>query len=135
MRIFTSILVVFFALNLNAQNNLKETALPKETGDFATFFNFNEGQAADTYKFLERKANQIEEISNLKDSDLELYITKRDAINNGFKTSLGSILIESQKEAYKTYLSMIRKQNAEIRKKLKAAGKSEQEIMLAIVEN
>lgn len=135
MRIFASILVMFFALNLSAQNNQTELTFPESTTDYISFFGLNEGQLEKLLKISERKSKQLEGIKDLKTKDIAKYIEKRNAINKGFTTSLNLMLIDSQKAAFSSYVDMIRLQNQKIRSELTKAGKSEQEIKLAIVEN
>mgnify|MGYP003333528411 FL=1 len=135
MRIFASILVMFFAINLNAQNNQTALTFPESTTDYISFFGLNEGQFEKLLEISERKSKQLEGIKDLKITDIAKYIEKRNAINKGFTTSLNLLLIESQKAAFASYVDMIRLQNQKIRSELTKAGKSEQEIKLAIVEN
>ena len=135
MRIFASILVMFFALNLNAQNNQTALTFPESVTDYIGFFGLNEGQFEKLLEISERKSKQLEGIKDLKTTDIAKYIEKRNAINKGFTTSLNLLLIESQKPAFASYVDMIRLRNQEIRSELTKAGKSEQEIKLAIVEN
>ena len=135
MRIFASILVMFFALNLSAQNNQTELTFPESTTDYISFFGLNEGQLEKLLEISERKSKQLEGIKDLKTKDIAKYIEKRNAINKGFTTSLNLMLIDSQKAAFSSYVDMIRLQNQKIRSELTKAGKSEQEIKLAIVEN
>ena len=135
MRIFASILVMFFALNLSAQNNQTVSTFPESTSDYISFFGLNEGQAERILEISERKSKQLVGIKDLKNKDIAKYIEKRNAINKGFTTSLNLMLIDSQKAAFASYLDMIRLQNQKIRSELAKAGKSEQEIKLAIVEN
>ena len=71
----------------------------------------------------------------MKSADLTTYISKRNAINKGFTTSLELMLNEVQLIEFKKYISLIRLKNQEIRQNLLKAGKSEQDIKLAIVEN
>lgn len=135
MRIFASILVMFFALNLNAQNSKTALTFPESTTDYINFFGLNEGQFEKLLDISERKSKQLEGIKDLKTTDIAKYIEKRNAINRGFNTSLNLLLIESQKAAFASYVEMIRLENQKIRSELTKAGKSEQEIKLAIVEN
>ena len=126
---------MFFALNLSAQNNQTELTFPESTTDYISFFGLNEGQLEKLLKISERKSKQLEGIKDLKTKDIAKYIEKRNAINKGFTTSLNLMLIDSQKAAFSSYVDMIRLQNQKIRSELTKAGKSEQEIKLAIVEN
>lgn len=135
MRIFASILVMLFTLNLTAQSNQTALNFPESTTDYINFFGLNEGQFEKLLEISERKSKQLEGIIDLKTKDIAKYIEKRNAINKGFTTSLNLLLIESQKAAFSSYVEMIRLQNQKIRSELTKAGKSEQEIKLAIVEN
>ena len=127
--------VLFFALNLNAHHNQTALTFPESTTDYISFFGLNEGQFEKLLEISERKSKQLEGIKDLKITDIAKYIEKRNAINKGFTTSLNLLLIESQKAAFASYVDMIRLQNQKIRSELTKAGKSEQEIKLAIVEN
>ena len=135
MRIFASILVMLFTLNLTAQSNQTALNFPESTTDYINFFGLNEGQFEKLLEISERKSKQLEGIIDLKTKDIAKYIEKRNAINKGFTTSLNLLLIESQKAAFSSYVEMIRLQNQKIRSELTKAGKSEQDIKLAIVEN
>ena len=133
MRIFASIIAVLFAFNLNAQSNLKDLTLPTSAEEFTSFFNLNDDQVKKLESFTDRKSNQLDLIKDMKGSDLTTYISKRNAINKGFTTSLELMLNEVQLVEFKKYISLIRMENHEIRQNLLKAGKSEQEIKLAIV--
>lgn len=135
MRIFASIVAVLFAFNLNAQSNLKDLTRPTSIEEFTSFFNLNDDQVKKLESFTDRKSNQLDLIKDMKGSDLTTYISKRNAINKGFTTSLELMLNEVQLVEFKKYISLIRMENHEIRQNLLEAGKSEQEIKLAIVEN
>jgi len=135
MRIFASIIAVLFAFNLNAQSNLKDLTLPTSAEEFTSFFNLNDDQVKKLESFIDRKSNQLDLIKDMKGADLTTYISKRNAINKGFTTSLELMLNEVQLVEFKKYISLIRMENHEIRQNLLKAGKSEQEIKLAIVEN
>jgi len=135
MRIFASIIAVLFAFNLNAQSNLKDLTLPTSAEEFTSFFNLNDDQVKKLESFTDRKSNQLDLIKDMKGADLTTYISKRNAINKGFTTSLELMLNEVQLVEFKKYISLIRMENHEIRQNLLKAGKSEQEIKLAIVEN
>ena len=135
MKILASIIAFAFAFNLNAQTNLKDLTLPTSTEEFTSFFNLNDDQVKKLESFTVRKSNQINLIKELKGSDLTTYISKRNAINKGFLTSIEMMLNEVQLVELKKYISLIRMENQEIRQNLSKAGKSEQEIKLAIVES
>ena len=135
MKILASIISFAFAFNLNAQTNLKDLTLPTSTEEFTSFFNLNDDQVKKLESFTDRKSNQINLIKELKGSDLTTYISKRNAINKGFLTSIEMMLNEVQLVELKKYISLIRMENQEIRQNLSKTGKSEQEIKLAIVEN
>ena len=135
MRIFASILAVLFVTNLNAQNDLKDKKFPQTIGEYISFFDLNEVQVEDLIKLFESNNQQIEEINSLKIEDIETYIEKRNAINKGFTKSIQLILNKSQIEAFAIYVDMKRLQNQKIRTELTKAGKSEQEIKLAVAEN
>jgi hypothetical protein len=135
MRIFASIIAVLFAFNLNAQSNLKDLTLPTSAEEFTSFFNLNDDQVKKLESFTDRKSNQLDLIKDMKSADLTTYISKRNAINKGFTTSLELMLNEVQLIEFKKYISLIRLKNQEIRQNLLKAGKSEQDIKLAIVEN
>ena len=135
MRIFASIIAVLFAFNLNAQSNLKDLTLPTSAEEFTSFFNLNDDQVKKLESFTDRKSNQLDLIKDMKGADLTTYISKRNAINKGFTTSLELMLNEVQLVEFKKYISLIRLKNQEIRQNLLKAGKSEQDIKLAIVEN
>ena len=135
MRIFASILAVLFVTNLNAQNDLKDKKFPQTVGEYISFFDLNEVQVEDLIKLFESNNQQIEEINSLKIEDIETYIEKRNAINKGFTKSIQLILNKSQIEAFAIYVDMKRLQNQKIRTELTKAGKSEQEIKLAVAEN
>lgn len=135
MRIFASILAVLFVTNLNAQNDLKDKKFPQTIGEYISFFDLNEVQVEDLIKLFETNNQQIEEINSLKSEDIETYIEKRNAINKGFTKSIQLILNKSQIEAFAIYVDMKRLQNQKIRTELTKAGKSEQEIKLAVAEN
>lgn len=135
MRIFASIIAVLFAFNLNAQSNLKDLTRPTSTEEFTSFFNLNDDQVKKLESFTDRKSNQLDLIKDMKSADLTTYISKRNAINKGFITSIEMMLNEVQLVELKKYISLIRMENQEIRQNLLEAGKSEQEIKLAIVEN
>ncbi|MDG1297196.1 MAG: hypothetical protein P8P48_08655 [Saprospiraceae bacterium] len=135
MKILASIIAFAFAFNLNAQTNLKDLTLPTSTEEFTSFFNLNDDQVKKLESFTDRKSNQINLIKELKGSDLTTYISKRNAINKGFLTSIEMMLNEVQLVELKKYISLIRMENQEIRQNLSKTGKSEQEIKLAIVEN
>lgn len=135
MRIFASIAAILFAFNLNAQSNLKDLTRPTSTEEFTSFFNLNDDQVKKLESFTDRKSNQLDLIKDLKGTDLTTYISKRNAINKGFITSIEMMLNEVQLVELKKYISLIRMENQEVRQNLLEAGKSEQEIKLAIVEN
>ena len=135
MRIFASIVAILFAFNLNAQSNLKDLTRPTSTEEFTSFFNLNDDQVKKLESFTDRKSNQLDLIKDLKGTDLTTYISKRNAINKGFITSIEMMLNEVQLVELKKYISLIRMENQEVRQNLSKAGKSEQEIKLAIVEN
>jgi len=135
MRIFASIVAILFAFNLNAQSNLKDLTRPTSTEEFTSFFNLNDDQVKKLESFTDRKSNQLDLIKDLKGADLTTYISKRNAINKGFITSIEMMLNEVQLVELKKYISLIRMENQEVRQNLSKAGKSEQEIKLAIVEN
>ena len=135
MRIFASIVAILFAFNLNAQSNLKDLTRPTSTEEFTSFFNLNDNQVKKLESFTDRKSNQLDLIKDLKGADLTTYISKRNAINKGFITSIEMMLNEVQLVELKKYISLIRMENQEVRQNLSKAGKSEQEIKLAIVEN
>lgn len=135
MRIFASIAAILFAFNLNAQSNLKDLTRPTSTEEFTSFFNLNDDQVKKLESFTDRKSNQLDLIKDLKGTDLTTYISKRNAINKGFITSIEMMLNEVQLVELKKYISLIRMENQEVRQNLSKAGKSEQEIKLAIVEN
>ena len=135
MRIFASIVAILFAFNLNAQSNLKDLTRPTSTEEFTSFFNLNDDQVKKLDSFTDRKSNQLDLIKDMKGSDLTMYISKRNAINKGFITSVEMMLNEVQLVELKKYISLIRMENQEIRQNLSKAGKSDQEIKLAIVEN
>ena len=135
MRIFASIVAILFAFNLNAQSNLKDLTRPTSTEEFTIFFNLNDDQVKKLESFTDRKSNQLDLIKDLKGTDLTTYISKRNAINKGFITSIEMMLNEVQLVELKKYISLIRMENQEVRQNLSKAGKSEQEIKLAIVEN
>ena len=135
MRIFASIIAVLFAFNLNAQSNLKDLTLPTSAEEFTSFFNLNDDQVKKLESFTDRKSNQLDLIKDMKGADLTTYISKRNAINKGFTTSLELMLNEVQLVEFKKYISLIRLKNQEIRQNLLKEGKSEQDIKLAIVEN
>jgi len=135
MRIFASFVAILFAFNLNAQSNLKDLTRPTSTEEFTSFFNLNDEQVKKLESFTDRKSNQLDLIKDLKSTDLTTYISKRNAINKGFITSIEMMLNEVQLVELKKYISLIRMENQEVRQNLSKAGKSEQEIKLAIVEN
>lgn len=135
MRIFASILTILFAFNLNAQSNLKDLTRPTSIEEYTSFFNLNDDQVKKLESFADRKSNQLDLIKDMKGTELTTYISKRNAINKGFMTSLEMMLNEVQLVEFKKYISLIRMENQEIRQNLLKAGKSEQDIKLAIVEN
>jgi hypothetical protein len=135
MRIFASLIAVLFALNLSAQSSSSDSTFPRSTQEISSFLKLNTDQVAKLESIAIRKSDQIDEISNLKSTDLELYINKRNAINKGFITSIELMLEKGQRAAFKAYENRIRLRNQEIRSNLSKSGKSEQEIKLAIVEN
>lgn len=135
MRILASIIAFVFAFNLNAQSNLKDLTRPTSIEEFTSFFNLNDEQVIKLESFTDRKSNQLDLIKDMKGSDLTMYISKRNAINKGFITSVEMMLNEVQLVELKKYISLIRMENQEIRQNLSKAGKSDQEIKLAIVEN
>ena len=135
MRILASIIAFVFAFNLNAQSNLKDLTRPTSIEEFTSFFNLNDEQVIKLESFTDRKSNQLDLIKDMKGSDLTKYISKRNAINKGFITSVEMMLNEVQLVELKKYISLIRMENQEIRQNLSKAGKSDQEIKLAIVEN
>lgn len=135
MRFLASILALVFTLNLSAQNDQIASKLPESLEEFTSFFNLNHTQVDRLVEISDRKTRQLQEIKDLKSRNLEEYIDKRIAINKGFNTSISLMLTQAQKASFNAYISMIRKQQNEIRTELSKAGKSEQEIKLAIVEN
>lgn len=135
MKFYPSLLAILFTLNLHAQGTFKGVEYPNNQEEISAYLSLDQKQNVELQRIIERRANQIAEVSQLKTTDLNLYIQKRKAIRNGFFGGISLILREEQEKEFRSLMGRVRTSDYLIRSEYEQAGKSEQDIALALAEN
>ena len=130
MKYFLPLLLICIGANLNAQS----TSYPTTAEGIINLLRLDQDQSVKLQKIIDRKEAQIEEITPLKSADLEKYISKRSAINDGMVKSIQLLINKNQVQSFNEYLIAIRTYKAELMRSKRSAGANQQEIRLSIAE-
>ena len=132
-KIFFSILSLFLAVSVIAQGSV-DPKVRKAADRMIKVYNLDEQQAVTALEIQERRFRNLEEISDLKNTDKDLYRHKLKAIQQSTDASLRRILNEEQMAIYNQRKIEIRNKRAAKTAELKAQGMSLEEIEDALLE-
>ena len=122
-----------FALSIFAQNQAMGPA-QQATEQLQEFYQFNAEQKQKVQTIQERRFRNMAEIAPLQNSQIDIYIKKRQAIERGTEASIKRILTSSQLELFNTKIVEKRKLRNVKTKEWYREGLSQQEIQLRLLE-
>ncbi|MCB0587451.1 MAG: hypothetical protein KDD06_19310 [Phaeodactylibacter sp.] len=120
------------ASGLLAQNTEQEVR--KATGEAVALYQLDERQAEEMQVIQERRFRNLASIEELRQSDYNLYLQKKNSVREGMMASIKRLLKEEQMEVFHQQLVDRRKKEAAVKEQLKQEGASRQEIQIAIWE-
>ncbi len=132
-KIFFSILSLFLAVSVIAQGSV-DPKVRKAADGMIKVYNLDEQQAVTALEIQERRFRNLEEISDLKNTDKDLYRHKLKAIQQSTDASLRRILNEEQMAIYNQRKIEIRNKRAAKTAELKEQGMTLEEIEDALLE-
>ncbi|MCB0524689.1 MAG: hypothetical protein R3A50_14745 [Saprospiraceae bacterium] len=136
MRILSFIILLFVAPAIHAQTvEIASTdELKAETNALVTKYTLNEQQAAEAYKILERKHQNMADIAALQSSNMALYQAKWQNVQKGTWASIRRTLkSKEQIQVYRKTQADIRRLRYAKRKELTAQNAPKETIEAAVL--
>jgi hypothetical protein len=121
-----------FALLGSLYAQSQDAAVQQAVAETVSLYQLDRQQAAELQKIQERRFRNLAEIETLRDSDPTLYAQKKHSIREMTLATTRRLLHEAQLPVYYEQLSERRKQEAELKARLKTEGATPEEIQLAI---
>ncbi len=121
---------LFFVNALSAQSFNAQAATDK----LASVYQLDDSQKAEMLTIQQRKARNLSEIAGLASTDKATYVQKLKAVQYGTDASIKRMLNKEQMEVYYEQVKIKRQKDAELMSKMKAEGKTPQEIQEALAQ-
>lgn len=132
-KIILGLFSLMLSINIFAQSDIK-VAAQSATDKLATLYQLSPDQTAEMLKIQERRYKHIQTIQSLRNSDPDLYIKKRKAVESGVDASTRRVLTDEQEIIMKEQWKQRRANRAALMKKMYSEGASSIDIQDAVLE-
>ena len=133
-KILLSLCFMCFAVLVSAQSKQSVKLAEAATAELTSQYQLDEAQQKTMLEIQTRKYNNIELLEEIKTTQPELYVRKREANVKNTDASIKRLLNEQQLVTFNQILTERRKERLATVKSLSANGASKEEIQNALLE-